>query len=85
MLYALVIGYAHATIKHASMEGHRLAVVQPLGASGKPDGDPQLAVDPLNAGVGQYVIVNSDGKFARDTVRNDKSPVRMVICGIEDG
>jgi microcompartment protein CcmK/EutM len=85
MLYALVIGHAHATVKHASMAGHRLAVVQPLGAAGKPDGDPQIAVDPLNAGVGQYVVVNSDGRFARDAVKNDKSPVRMVICGIEDG
>jgi ethanolamine utilization protein EutN len=84
MLHGLVIGQATSTIKHPSMDGWKLAIIQPLGASGTPDGDPQIAVDPLGAGVGQHVIINSDGRFARETVGHDKSPVRYVLCGIVD-
>ena len=53
MLSGLVIGTATATLRHASMRGWRLLVVQPLLADGRtPDGDPVLAVDALGAGVG---------------------------------
>jgi ethanolamine utilization protein EutN len=84
MLHALVIGHATSTIKHPSMDGWKLAIVQPLGSTGQPDGDPQVVVDALGAGVGQYVVINSDGKFARETVGHEKSPIRYVLCGIVD-
>ena len=46
-----VVGHAVATVKHPSMTGWRLLVAQPLGNNGKPDGEPQLAVDSLGASV----------------------------------
>lgn len=82
MLIGQVIGNATSTVKHEALRGWRLAVVQPLGASGEPDGDPQLSVDPLNAAVGQKVIINSDGKFVREIVKHEKCPARFIVCGI---
>lgn len=82
MLIGLVIGTATSTVKHAALQGWRLAVVQPLGSTGKPDGDPQISVDPLNAAVGQKVIINSDGKYVREIVKHEKCPARFIVCGI---
>ena len=79
-----VIGHATSTIKHPSMVGLRLVIVQMLGAGRKPEGDPVVAVDKLGSAVGQTVVVNSDGKGARDLVGDDKTPVRWFVIGIED-
>lgn len=79
-----VIGHATATIKHPSMVGLRLAIVQMLGAARKPEGDPVVAVDKLGSGIGQTVVLNSDGKAARDLVGNDKTPVRWFVIGVVD-
>ena len=84
MQLGTVIGYATSTIKHASLVGWRLVIVQPLNAKREPEADPVVAVDKFNAGTGQTVIINCDGKGAREYVGNDKSPVRWFVIGIED-
>ncbi len=85
MQAARVIGNATATIKHSSMEGWRLLVVQPLLADGHtPDGDPILAVDALGAGLGSTVIISSDGKGTRELLKRDDTPVRWSVIGIAD-
>ena len=38
-----VVGQAVSSVKHATLTGWRLLVVQPLGAMDKPDGEPLLA------------------------------------------
>lgn len=78
-----VIGHATATIKHPSMNGWRLLVVQPLNDARQPESDPVIAVSGLNPGMGQTVVLNSDGKGARDLVKHDHPPVRYFICAIE--
>ena len=85
MLSGLVIGTATATVRHASLRGWRLLVVQPLLADGRtPDGDPVLAVDALGAGVGETVIVSSDGRSTRELLRSNTTPVRWSVIGIPD-
>ena len=84
MLLARVIGHATATIKHAALNGLRLVIVQPVDTRHQPDGDPQIAVDRLGSGAGQLVVLNSDGKAARDLVGHDKSPVRFFVIGLVD-
>jgi len=76
---------ATATVKHPSMSGWKLLVVQPLGPDGRsPDGDPVLAIDSLGAGTGQRVIISSDGKGTRELMRSETTPVRWSILGIAD-
>jgi ethanolamine utilization protein EutN len=80
-----VVGNATATIKHPSMEGWKLLVVQPLGPDGRsPDGDPILAVDHLGAGFGEKVIISSDGKFTRELIGREDTPIRWCVIGIAD-
>jgi ethanolamine utilization protein EutN len=84
MQLGTVIGHATATIKHPSMHGLRLLIVQPLGATRQPEADPVLSVDKLGAGAGQTVVIDSDGKHARELVGDEKTPVRWYTVGIVD-
>jgi ethanolamine utilization protein EutN len=79
-----VIGHATSTIKHPSLNGWRLAVVQPLNNAREPEADPVVAVDNFLASTGQTVILNLDGKGARELIGDQKSPVRYFVIGIVD-
>lgn len=85
MQLARVLGTATATIKHASMKGCKLLVVQPyLADGGTPDGDPLLAVDMVGAGRGESVLITSDGRHTREVLKADATPVRWSVIGIKD-
>ena len=85
MQLALVVGTATSTIKHATMSGQKLLVVQPLLADGRSaDGDPQVAVDAVGAGKGERVMITSDGKHMREVLKAEATPVRWSVIGISD-
>ena len=85
MLTGCVIGNATATVKHPSMKGWKLLVIQPLLADGRtPDGDPILAVDSLGAGRGQRVIISSDIRGTRELLASNTTPVLWSVIGIPD-
>lgn len=85
MLAGRVVGHATSTVKHPSMQGWRLLLVQPVAADGRsPDGDPILAVDHLGAGRGDLVIVTSDGKHTQTVLQDAHTPVRWSVIGIVD-
>jgi ethanolamine utilization protein EutN len=85
MQLGLVVGTATATVKHATMRGQKLLVVQPLMADGRTaDGDPQIAVDSVGAGRGERVLITSDGKFMREMLKTEATPVRWSVIGISD-
>ncbi len=85
MLTGRVVGNAVATVKHPSMHGWKLLVVQPLLADQRtPDGDPVLAVDSLGAGTGESVMITSDGRSTQELLGSNTTPVRWAIIGILD-
>lgn len=79
-----VVGHAVATVKHSTMHGWRLLVVQLLTADGKEDGEPLLAIDSLGAGTDAHVILTNDGAGARELIGAKNSPVRWMVLGIRD-
>ena len=85
MLQGRIVGTATATVRHPSMQGWKLLVMQPLTADGhSPDGDPFLVVDNLGAGLGDRVFVTSDGRGTREMLQSETSPVRWHVMGIVD-
>jgi ethanolamine utilization protein EutN len=84
MQLGLVLGTATATIKHSSLEGRTILIVQPRRIDGEPDGDPLLAVDTVGAGHGETVMITSDGRSARSYLGVDATPVRWTTIGIKD-
>ena len=85
MQLARVIGTATATVKHPSLEGAKLLVVQPLMADGKaPDGDPQISIDTVSAGPGDLVLITSDGRLLREVLKSDATPARWSTVALID-
>ncbi|TWU40885.1 EutN/CcmL family microcompartment protein [Novipirellula artificiosorum] len=81
---AIVLGSARATIKHASLSGQRLVVIQPIGSDGTPDGPPLIAVDGLGCRKNDRVIATSDGSYAREVTQHQNTPARWSVVGIID-
>jgi ethanolamine utilization protein EutN len=50
----------------------------------EPEGDVVCAVDKLGAGAGELILLNSDGRGAREYIGDQKSPVRWFVIGIVD-
>jgi ethanolamine utilization protein EutN len=85
MQLARILGTATATVKHASLAGTTLFVVQPLMADrATPDGDPQLAIDTVAAGVGDVVMITSDGRLLREILRTEATPARWSTIALLD-
>lgn len=86
MFIGEVVGNAWGTRKHPSMEGKRLLLVRPIDPlMGEPLGDAVLALDGgVGSGPGSVVLVLDEGGSARSVLKDEKAPVRTVICGIVD-
>jgi ethanolamine utilization protein EutN len=85
MQSALVLGNATSTVKHTSLENLKLLVCQPLLADGKsPDGPPLIAVDHLGAGIGEVVMLTSDGSAVKEIFGVESSPIRWSTLGLID-
>ena len=56
-----VVGTMVSTVKHPAYLGHKLLLCQPLDAEGREAGDVIIAVDRVQAGVGDRVIVMQEG------------------------
>ena len=84
MLIARVIGGVVATHKHSSHEGQKLLIVQPLELDGTNRGDAIIAVDAVDAGVGDSVLLVLEGFSAMTSVGRPESPIDMAVIGILD-
>ncbi len=59
--------------------------MQPLLADQKThDGPPLIAVDHLGAGMGETVMLTSDGAAIREVFGVDASPIRWSVLGLID-
>ncbi len=79
------IGTATATVKHPTLTGAKLLLVQlTLADEITPDGDPLLVVDGIGAGCGDTVLISSDTRRARELLAANATPVRWTTVGIKD-
>ena len=81
MILGRVVGKAVSTMKHPSMVGARLMLVEPIQAASL---DPVLAIDQLGAGTGDVVVMSSDGMYTREILNDDTSPARWTVLCIAD-
>ena len=84
MLIARVIGELVATQKHPSHEGRKILLVQPLNLDGSNRGDAVIALDAVDAGVGDRVLVATEGYSAMTSVGRPQSPIDMAVIGFID-
>ena len=84
MLIGRVIGDVVATQKAPSHEGHKILLVQPLNLDGTDRGEPVLALDAADAGVGDRVLIVTEGFSAMTAVGRPQSPIDMAVIGVID-
>jgi microcompartment protein CcmK/EutM len=84
MQTARVIGNATATVRHPSLAGWRLVVLQPLNIDNQPEDLPVLAIDQSGAGRGDDVFFTSDAKYVQQLIGRRDSPIRFSVQGIID-
>jgi ethanolamine utilization protein EutN len=80
-----VLGSVVATVKHPVYAGQKLLIVQPIDEAGRDLGTSYLAVDTVQAGPGDRVLVMSEGNGVRQILQlGDRVPIRSLIVGIVD-
>jgi ethanolamine utilization protein EutN len=80
-----VIGTVVSTIKAKGYEARKILVIQPVDPAGIFTGTSFLAIDTVQAGVGDTVLTIEEGNSARQAVQDkDAFTVKTVVAGIVD-
>jgi len=79
-----VIGTVVATLKHAALAHTKLLVVQPCDLEGRDDGAAVVALDQVDAGVGDRVLVLDEGSSASQLLGRPRGPIRTLVVGVVD-
>ena len=83
MILAKVVGTVVATRKDERLLSAKLLISRPMDPSGKPEGTYLVAVDTVEAGVGETVLIVS-GSSARMASGLKDCPVDAAIVGVID-
>ena len=84
MIIARVIGNVVASQKQASHEGKKILLVQPLDLLGQPTGEAFVALDAVDAGIGDRVLAVQEGFSAMTSVGHIESPIDAAVIGVID-
>ena len=84
MIIARVVGNVIATQKQESHERKKILLVQPLDLDGRPAGDVFVALDAVDAGIGDRVLAVQEGFSAMTAVGHIESPIDAAVIGVVD-
>src|SRR5271168_1296406 len=84
MLIGRVVGEVVSTQKHQSHRGSKALLVQPLNLDGTDRGVALIAFDAVDAGIGDRVLVVTEGFSAMTAVGRPQSPIDMAVIGFID-
>ncbi len=83
MILAKIVGTVVATQKDQRLVSSKLLLAQPIDAEGNEHGNHLVAVDTVDAGFGEVVLIVS-GSSARMAAALKDTPVDAAIVGIVD-
>jgi ethanolamine utilization protein EutN len=85
MILGRVLGNVVATQKNARYDGARIMLVQPVNPDGTPRGASVLALDSVDAGEGDLVIVVQEGWSASTASTGEAgAAIDSAIVGVVD-
>ena len=85
MTLCKVIGTIVSTQKNEHLKGKKILIVQPIALDGSFIGKDILAIDSVDAGIGDTVLIIQEGQGAAHVLKNKKVPVHSVIVAVVDG
>lgn len=83
MILARIVGTVVATRKDDKLVSNKLLIARPMAPGGKPDGAYLVAVDTVDAGIGETVLIVSGGSARMASGLKD-CPVDAAVVGIVD-
>ncbi len=84
MTICRVLGDIVSTVKNERFNSKKILIVQPLDLDGEPQGEAFLALDTVQAGSNDRVLVLKEGGSARIIFDDQEIPVQAVIVGVID-
>jgi ethanolamine utilization protein EutN len=84
MVIGRVLGNVVSTQKNRKLEGTKLLLVQPLDLEGAPRGASVIAIDSVDAGKGDRVLLVLDGKAAMTALDRGLAAVDAAVVGVID-
>jgi len=84
MLIARVVGDIVATQKDPSHQARKILLVQPINLDGSDRGEAVLALDAVEAGIGERVLLSAEGFSAMTAVGRPNSPIDTAVIGVID-
>jgi len=84
MFLGRVTGTVVSTIQHPFYFGRRMLLVDRVNEKLEPDGRYVIAIDAVDAGAGELVLLIDEGNSARQVTGDPGGPVRAVIVGVVD-
>lgn len=84
MKLARVVGTVVSTIQTPALDGRKLLLCDYLDAQGEPTDRYVIAVDAVDAGAGEKVLILDEGNSARQILADHDAPIRAVVAGIVD-
>jgi ethanolamine utilization protein EutN len=84
VLLGRVVGNLVSTQKNEKLSGAKLLLVQPLNLEGRPQGVPVLAIDGVDAGVGDRVLLLQEGRSAQLVLGRGTAAVDAAVVGVVD-
>ncbi len=85
MKLARVIGTVVTPVQHKAFDGQRLLAVRPIEPDGTDAADRMfVAIDRVDAGVGDTVLLMAEGSSTRDLLGMGEVPIRCSIVGVID-
>jgi microcompartment protein CcmK/EutM len=85
MILCRITGTIVATQKNEHLRDKKILIAQPISTNGDPIGRDFLAIDSVDAGVGDTVLVVQEGQAAAQILRDAKAPVHSIIVAVVDG
>ena len=84
MHLGIVVGKVISTVKHPAYRERKLLLVQRLNLEKKPVGNPTVAVDYVDAGEGDIVLLGAAPGLASTVFKIPNAPIRELVMGVID-
>jgi microcompartment protein CcmK/EutM len=84
MILCKVSGTIVSTQKNTALKDQKLLIVQPIDLDGKAIGRDILAIDQVDAGVGDRVLIIQEGAGAQQILKRQDVPVHSVVVAVVD-
>jgi ethanolamine utilization protein EutN len=84
MYIGKVTGDVVSSVKYDTLTGYKILIVQPVDPDGRETGDTVLAIDMVDAGKGDLVMIVDQGTAARTVLDMEYPTIRTLIMGIVD-